>query len=171
MSNDLVTSSGFASWPIAIASAGPAAWHAILQFFAAEIRNAMQRTMQENAAVFRTSATLKEGMGKIDKVYASFADVGVTDRSLLWNSDLVETMELDNLLANAVTTMHSAEARHESRGAHAHEDYPKRNDVNWMKHTLAWVDAAGKVKLDYRPVHTYTLTDEIDYIEPEERVY
>jgi succinate dehydrogenase / fumarate reductase flavoprotein subunit len=137
----------------------------------AAVRLKMQRAMQDHAAVFRTNDSLKEGCQKIDAVWASLADVRVTDRSLIWNSDLVETLELENLMINAVTTMHSAEARKESRGAHAHENHPKRDDVNWMKHTLSWVDGKGKVRLDYRPVHSYTLTTDIQYIPPEERVY
>jgi len=141
----------------------------------AEIRLDMQRTMQADAAVFRTDRTLKEGVEKIDKVYASMKDIGVSDRSLIWNSDLIETLELDNLISQAVVTMHCAENRKESRGAHMHEDYPKRDDKNWMKHTIAWFDGwggkGGGVKIDYRPVHEYTLTDEIDYIKPKARVY
>jgi succinate dehydrogenase / fumarate reductase flavoprotein subunit len=136
-----------------------------------EIRNDMQRTMQNNAAVFRTSEVLKEGLGKIDGVWQQLADINVSDSSLIWNSDLVESLELENLMINAATTMYSAEARHESRGAHAHEDYPDRDDNEWMKHTLAHIDDKGKVSLDYRPVHAYTLTDEVEYIEPRERVY
>ena len=99
------------------------------------------------------------------------ADVKVTDRSLIWNSDLVETLEFDNLIAQAVVTMDSAANRTESRGAHAREDFPERDDKNWMKHTLAWLDANGKVTIDYRPVHAYTLTNEVAYIEPKARVY
>jgi len=136
-----------------------------------EIRLAMQRAMQDNAAVFRTSDVLAEGVRKIDEVADGIADIQVNDRSMIWNSDLVEALELENLMACALTTMHSAEARKESRGAHAHEDYPDRDDGNWMKHTLAWLDADGKVRLDYRPVHTWTLTDEVEYIEPKARVY
>jgi succinate dehydrogenase / fumarate reductase flavoprotein subunit len=139
------------------------------------IRNAMQRTMQADCAVFRTEETLQEGKGKIDAVYASMADVSVTDRSLIWNTDLIETMELDNLLSQAVVTMHSAANRKESRGAHMHETYPNRDDANWMKHTIAWFQGSGGtgggVKIDYRPVHEYTLTDEIQYIKPKARVY
>ena len=136
-----------------------------------EVRLEMQRTMQSNAAVFRTSEVLTEGCEKIDAVWKQMNDVSVTDKSLIWNSDLVETLELENLMISAKTTLYSAEARHESRGAHSHEDYPDRDDKEWMKHTLAWIDEKGKVDLDYRPVHEYTLTDEVEYIEPRARVY
>jgi len=136
----------------------------------AQIRLSMQRTMQKHCAVFRDTELMNEGMGLIDKVYANLEDIGVSDRSLIWNTDLIETLELDNMLPQAVVTMHSAANRKESRGAHMHEDYPNRDDENWMKHTISWFDA-GKVTLDSRPVHDYTLTDEVDYIKPKPRVY
>ena len=137
----------------------------------AELRANMQATMQANCAVYRTGEVLDEGVKKIAEVNAGMPDIGVTDRSMVWNSDLVETLELDSLLAQATITMNGAANRKESRGAHAREDFPNRDDVNWMKHTLAWIDGKGSVKIDYRPVHTYTLTNDIEYIAPKARVY
>jgi succinate dehydrogenase / fumarate reductase, flavoprotein subunit len=138
----------------------------------AALRLDMQRVMQANCAVFRTGEVLAEGKEKIHAAWRAGEDVSVTDRSLIWNSDLIETLEYDNLIAQAVVTMEGALNRLESRGAHAREDYPKRDDVNWMKHTLAWIDPAKQtVTIDYRPVHTYTMSNDIGYIEPKARVY
>jgi succinate dehydrogenase / fumarate reductase flavoprotein subunit len=136
-----------------------------------EIRLAMQRVMQNNCAVFRTAEVLQEGVARIDAVAQSLAEIGLSDRSLIWNSDLVEALELENLLEQAVVALHSAENRTESRGAHAREDHPERDDGNWMKHTLAWRDGAGKVTLGYRPVHFYTLSNEVQVFPPKARVY
>src|SRR5690606_25087280 len=137
----------------------------------AKIRLNMQRVMQDHAAVVRTGESLQEGIDKREKVFASFADVGVTDRGLIWNTDLGETLELENLLLQAMATIKSALNRTESRGAQAREDYPERDDENWLKHTLAWVGSDGSVRFDYRPVQLNTLTDEVEPIPPKARTY
>jgi len=136
-----------------------------------QIRLAMQRTMQTHAAVFRTGESLREGMHELGGVFASIADVRVGDRSLVWNSDLVETMELENLLLQALATIHSAERRTETRGAHAREDHPQRDDEHWLKHSLVWVNEQGEVRIGDRPVQLRTLTDEVEVIPPAKRLY
>ncbi len=141
----------------------------------ARIRAEMQKTMQNHCAVFRDTALLDEGVTKMDAIYKSMEDVGIQDRSLIWNTDLVETMELDNLIGQGVVTIKGAANRKESRGAHMHEDFPDRDDANWMKHTTAtfdgWGGKGGTTTLGFRPVHEYTLTDEVEYIKPKKRVY
>ena len=137
----------------------------------AEMRDSLQRTMQAHAAVFRNSESLTQGVDKMNKLWAGLDDVQISDRSLIWNSDLVEALELDNLMGNAITTMVSAEARQESRGAQAHDDFPDRDDVNWMKHTLSWCNEKGEVTLGYRPVKMQTLTNEVSVFPPKKRVY
>ena len=137
----------------------------------AEIRLEMQKIMQRDAAVFRTASTLQEGVASLARTHASFADVRVADRGLIWNTDLIETIELDNLLGQATATIVSAENRKESRGAHAREDFAERDDVHWQKHTLCWVDDAGKTRIEYRPVHMNTLTRDVEPIPPKARTY
>jgi len=137
----------------------------------ADIRLNMQKTMQVHAAVFRTGDSMAEGVKKLQDVQDAFKDVGVTDRSLIWNTDLMETLELDNLLSQAAVSIEGALNREESRGGHAREDFPDRDDVNWHKHSLMWFDEQGKVSIKYRPVHMYTLSDDVDVVPPKKRVY
>lgn len=136
-----------------------------------EIRLDMQKTMQMHAAVFRTGESMKEGVKKLRDVIKSFEDVSVSDRSLIWNTDLIETMELDNLLSQAAVTIEGALNREESRGGHAREDFPDRDDDKWHKHSIMWFDEKNKVKIKYRPVHMYTLSDDVDVVPPKKRVY
>jgi succinate dehydrogenase / fumarate reductase flavoprotein subunit len=137
----------------------------------AKLRLEMQKAMQSNCAVFRTGSVLKDGVEAVEEIYTRLPSIDVKDRGMIWNTDLIEALEFDNLICQAAVTVNSAANREESRGAHAREDFSNRNDETWMKHTLAWVDTAGKVKIDYRPVHEYTLSNDIAYIEPKARVY
>jgi len=138
----------------------------------ASLRLEMQKAMQEDAAVFRTGESLESGVKRLQAVWDKKGDIKVSDRGLVWNTDLMETLEFDNLIGQAVVTVNGAVNRTESRGAHAREDFADRNDAEWMKHTLAWLDnQSGKVKIDYRPVHSYTMSDDIAYIPPKQRVY
>jgi succinate dehydrogenase / fumarate reductase flavoprotein subunit len=138
----------------------------------AKLRLDMQEAMQKDAAVYRTGATLQEGVEHLGEIYRQSSDIKVTDRGMIWNTDLVEALEYDNLIAQAVVTINSAANREESRGAHAREDFAARDDEKWMKHTLTWIDLkSGETKIDYRPVHAYTMTNDIAYIAPKARVY
>jgi succinate dehydrogenase / fumarate reductase flavoprotein subunit len=137
----------------------------------ASLRLQMQKAMQEDCAVFRTGETLQSGVNRIAEVIKDVSDISVADRGMIWNTDLVETLEFDNLIAQAAVTVNSALNRQESRGAHAREDFPDRNDANWMKHTLCWVDTRGAARFDYRPVTMTTLTDEVQPLPPKARTY
>ena len=146
--------------------------HASGSVSTADLRLEMQMATQEDAAVFRTGETLVSGAKRLAAVHAKRGDIKVTDRGLIWNTDLVETLEFENLISQAIVTVEGAVNRTESRGAHAREDFADRNDADWMKHTLAWFDdAAGTVKIEYRPVHSYTMSNDVSYIPPKARVY
>ena len=132
----------------------------------------MQKAMQQDAAVFRTGETLAKGQKAVRDIWKASPDIRVSDRSLIWNTDLAETLEYDNLIQQAIVTIDGAANRTESRGAHAREDYPKRDDEHWMKHTLIWLnEQTGETRIDYRPVHSYTLSNDVEYIPPKARVY
>jgi len=137
----------------------------------AEMRLQMQHIMQNHCAVFRTGEILQEGKDKLSDLWSRNDDIQVADTSMIWNSDLIETLEYDNLIAQSVVSLHSALNREESRGGHAREDFPDRDDDNWMKHTVIWMDDDGSTRIDYRPVHNYTLTNDVQAIPPKARVY
>ena len=145
--------------------------HAKGSYSTAELRGEMQRTMQAHCAVFRTEELMTEGVNKMADIWSKMDDLKISDSGMIWNSDLVETLEFDNLMAQALVSIHGALERKESRGGHAREDFPDRDDANWMKHTVAWLNEDGTSRFDFRPVHNYTLSDDVDAVPPKARTY